>query len=389
MLEEQIEALRSDLKEKEGLHQEALKKIRSLEHQEAQRSNELEQARIDNNRELKNYQGALHGAYQKITSLEQANAGQSNRLEEVIHSLIKEQMERTSLSTNVNRLKVLFAAEQKSREEAETERDRFQSLLQEQMAKQMLGRGINIQGNLPTLPEVVETVRRTLTITVSTWLEDAVEVLAPSGIGDDHLLQFVLIQLCQLCVEVVESHREEVVSIFLGKVEGLTEQDMDDESSHFMRQHLRRHYQTLFPLENSARAKAARGVVSKIANELFRKTKGDPGLQVDHILRLLVGSGLEKIIDEYLHILVNCTLQNPPVTFTEDCGTVEKFESERHHLPIDGEMAESRCIIVFPGLIVGGEKAPNKPHADNRRYVLAVQDGTNAGVNQPTTCNSS
>lgn len=38
--------------------------------------------------------------------------------------------------------------------------------------------------------------------------------------------------------------------------------------------------------------------------------------------KVLAASGLEKIVEEYLYIMVGCCLQYPPVTFTDDLGQV-------------------------------------------------------------------
>lgn len=65
----------------------------------------------------------------------------------------------------------------------------------------------------------------------------------------------------------------------------------------------------------------------------------------------LCASGLERVVEEYLNIAVICCLQRPVVTFTDDLGKIERYNSEKHSAPIDGDVAGESCIVVFPAFI--------------------------------------
>lgn len=100
----------------------------------------------------------------------------------------------------------------------------------------------------------------------------------------------------------------------------------------------------------------------------------------------LTASGLEKIVEEYLHIAVLCCLQYPVVTFTDDLGEIERYSPERHSEPIDGEPAGEWCIVVFPAFVGagGGGKACGSAAEDNvvgKRFVLNHNAGSDKTKN--------
>lgn len=98
----------------------------------------------------------------------------------------------------------------------------------------------------------------------------------------------------------------------------------------------------------------------------------------------LAASGLEKIVEEYLHIAVLCCLQHPVVTFTDDLGEIERYSPERHSEPVDGEPAGEWCIIIFPAFVGaggggGGKERGSGAAEDNvvgKRFVLNHKAGS-------------
>lgn len=101
----------------------------------------------------------------------------------------------------------------------------------------------------------------------------------------------------------------------------------------------------------------------------------------------LAASGLERIVEEYLHIAVLCCLRNPVVTFTDDLGEIECYDPDRHSEPIDGEPAGEWCIVIFPafkeasgggGGGEGGGKgggSTGEEHVFGKRFVLKHSGG--------------
>lgn len=104
------------------------------------------------------------------------------------------------------------------------------------------------------------------------------------------------------------------------------------------------------------------------------ESEGNPkGKLFRDMHRALVESGLGKIVEEYLHIMVCCRLQQPAVAFTDDVGKVERYDSAVHSESIDGEPAKKWCVVVFPALTAPthGEDPGGAAKVLGRRFVLA------------------
>lgn len=267
--------------------------------------------------------------------------------------------------------KVLLACETRRREEAEQEGERCKTLLEAQTACRLLGGGINIQGDCLTLPEIEAEIRQTLTITGSEWVENANFALSEfvqSGWGVPKYLSEVFI----LCKEIIDCSRERYVDIFLGRVEGANEANMDPSAANFMRQHMRRHYLTLFPLAGNAFHEACRKLGSSFGRMIAKHVGSDAC--PERITRALVASGLEKVVARYLNILVGCAMQHPPVQFSGDCMEKQLFNTKTHAEPIDGDSLgqDCECMIVFPALLVKKEEVEWEPLT--KRFVLGIQE---------------
>lgn len=108
-------------------------------------------------------------------------------------------------------------------------------------------------------------------------------------------------------------------------------------------------------------------------HSLIESKEWDPKAKnPDAVYRALAASGLNKIVYEYLRITVYCCLQKPAVTFTDDLGNVERYNTEVHATPIDGEQPGEWCVVVFPALMVatGGEDWGAGPEVVGKRFVL-------------------
>lgn len=67
--------------------------------------------------------------------------------------------------------------------------------------------------------------------------------------------------------------------------------------------------------------------------------------------------------------MVNCCLQNPPITFTDDLGTIQRYDEDIHSEPIDGSGLSEWCVVIFPALVVAA--ARGEPELLEQRFVLA------------------
>lgn len=123
-----------------------------------------------------------------------------------------------------------------------------------------------------TLPESKGEIRRTLTLTVSVWIETVEDRGIYPAINSTRWVLFNL--LCWLwkdCQQLVKIRRRQVVMVFLGKAHNATENNMNPVTADFMRQHVRRYHTTLFSLAGSACDKTCRNVVSGLAKRSARK----------------------------------------------------------------------------------------------------------------------
>lgn len=76
-----------------------------------------------------------------------------------------------------------------------------------------------------------------------------------------------------------------------------------------------------------------------------------------------------QVVKAYIKIMVNCCLQDPPVTFTDDLGTIQRYDEGVHSEPIDGDALSEWCVVVFPALVVA--TARGEPELLEQRFILA------------------
>ena len=288
-------------------------------------------------------------------------------------SLGQERNEKAILTKNLQKCKILLKSEKAQRAEIEQSNIRRESLLEEQTSRRLLGVGINIQGSYQTLPEIEASIRNTLTTTVSEWAEQGCHGLFNISKNDTWFIPRVLGSLFTLCKEHVDGLHQQYVDTFLGKVEGAAEDDMDPETAHFMRNHLRRHYLTLFSAVGAASLMTCRCTMTHLGNIM---TDMDEGACPDRATRTLVASGLEKITGQYLGILASCAVQYPAISFSDDCSRVQPFDKQLHFEPIDGDgdvAMGGQCMVIFPALLIKREGSSDL-EAVNKRFVLGAQE---------------
>lgn len=275
--------------------------------------------------------------------------------------LAEETEQKRKVDEQLRTVEVLRLSDRQEKEELEADRDRYKAIVQDMTSKRLLAGGTNIQATFPTLLEVQADIRRTLTVSVSEWVEDASPELLP-GIT----LQKLLTKLFSSCQDEVERYHGNFKTFFFGGAvaayEGL-EPNMDEATATFMRQHMRRHYRTLFPVADTPLQEVSRVVMARLAGD------ADPEAGIRH----LVATGLETVIKEYLLILVGALLQHPPVEFANDCATEDVFDPKIHAESIDGDDvgAGDKCIVVFPALMAddrGGEGLQPL----NKKYILPL-----------------
>ena len=253
------------------------------------------------------------------------------------------------------------------------ERDRYRDILLSQQQKKLLASGTNIQAAFSTLLEIQANIKQIVTVTVSEWIEDTLSVLESHGHALPHLVAQIFIQ----CNEVIEHRHNEHLLFFLGGVKVDSQAcGLDQETSDFMLQHMRRHYLTLFPLEGDDLQAACENIFNRLGAWLSEQTATWSESTAKE--KMLENPGLHKVIKEYLFILVNTTLQHPPVEFAKDCGADEGFDLRLHEESIDGDAlrAGEKCVVVFPALLAETEGTQG-PKLLTKTFVLP------AGSNSP------
>lgn len=288
----------------------------------------------------------------------------------VLHKRVEREARRQSQA--LTKTTVLLNSEREIRMHAEKELNRCQNLLRKYEASKrasILDPDIE-QVTGPTQLELVASVRNTLTGTVSTWVRNMQAEHSP-GIKEAEVLSWLLHKVFFLCAELIEERREELISVFRGKqTDGCDDGKLDPPTAAFMHQHMCRHYLTLFPLTGEELQNAHDKIASSLARDIMDSTEWD-WRQRDsgEVVEALLSGGFSTIVPDYLSIMVSCCLQDPPITFTDDIGKVQRYNSDIHAKPIDGRKpAGDRCIVVFPSLVVAGEWGNHQPF--HPRYVL-------------------
>ena len=282
--------------------------------------------------------------------------------------LAEEKEQRRSIDEQLRKVNVLRLSDRREKEELVVDRDRYKAIVQEMTSKRLLAGGTNIQAAFPTLLELQADIRKTLTVSVSGWIEDASPEL-PRGID----LQMLLAQLFCACQDVVGSYHRGFETFFVGGAEAAregAETIMDEATASFMRQHMRRHYRTLFPVTGILLEKERRCIISKVASD-----RAVSVAQQEADVRCMVGTGLGEVVHEYLLILVAALLQHPSVEFATDCGMENVFDPTTHAESIDGDDvgAGDKCIVVFPALMIQ-EVGGDGMQPLNKKYILPLPD---------------
>lgn len=330
------------------------------------KNNEIERLQVENNRlhqQLRDCNGELNSIRADRNNLEGQLSNANNVKEEVLK--------------NLRKFKILLKSEQNERAEAEECKARREALLEEQTAHRLLGSGINIQGACATLPEIEASIRQTLTVVVSEWVEEESQALHEFSKNWEWFIPEVFAMLFTLCKQRIDATRQHYVNMFLGKVEGAVEDDMDAATAHFMRNHLRRHHLTLFSVTSGAGGKMCRRIIIHLAGMIVDNLDGE--VDYDRVTRALVSSGLEEIASRYVKILANCAVLHPLVSQASDCSQVQLFNKNLHSEPIDGDgdvTTGRKCMVIFPALSVKREGSGQGWDPVSKRFVLGPQKQT-------------
>lgn len=273
-----------------------------------------------------------------------------------------------SSSKELSKLKVMLGSETQRAGEAEADRDLYKAMHDEHLSRQILGSGLNIQANFPTLSELVADTRRATTVSVSGWIDKIEMMLSPSPEERLDVLTCILQELYKSCERAVSKRLRVIAAVVLGKVED-TVQDEDDFAGDDMIDHLRRHHTNLFPLTGDQGQVQVTNIISTVARNLHH-----PRLRIllrtpDEAVRLFATTGMGKIVEEYCRILIGRALQKPPVFFSGDCGEVQPFDPDAHNPPIDGGDRPHSCAVVFPALLIACDKNAGF-EVVSKRYVL-------------------
>lgn len=248
------------------------------------------------------------------------------------------------------RANVVLKAKDQELKAALADRDRLQAVVDERNAARLLAGGINIQAACPTLPEIEAHIRRALTVTVSEWIEEMPPALS-SAVSVPWFLSQVFIE----CFWVVRRRMDMHTEFMNG---GVGQEDRagttDEATVDMFRQHIRRHHRTLFPLTGEQLRRACHEVVSTLGCSL---APSFPTRSADMVARSLMQTKLDRVVAEYLPIIVGTVLQNPTAKFSNYCGTEQPFDSNIHAESIDGDAVSTGqpCLVVFPSLLVERE----------------------------------
>lgn len=295
---------------------------------------------------------------------------QSKELVQTRAKLVQEQHQRRDSDAARRRADVLLKGIRQELKNLRADHDRLQAIVADRNAARLLAGGINIQAACPTLPEIEAHVRRALTVTVSEWIdrvEEASEFRAAVP------LYRVLSNLFQECEDLVGGIKHKHESFMNGGIERESVvSTMDEATADLLRQHVRRHHRTLFPLAGEHLHRACKEVISKLGRWL--QPSLPPRYSVEVITQELMNSRLDRVVAEYLPILVGVTLlQHPAVVFSTDCGVEQPFDTTTHADSIDGDAVENgqACVVVFPALLVDREGSRGFERL-NKPYILPV-----------------
>lgn len=242
----------------------------------------------------------------------------------------------------------------------QADRDRLQAIVEDRNASKLLPGGINV---FPTLLEMKADIRLALTVTVSEWVEEA-----PLSLSTVVPLHRVLSRAFLECRNLVNSITEKH-TVFMQGGMGSEGGTADDATVGIFRQHIRQNYRTLFPLTGEHLRRACAEVISKLGRWLEASISG---MIRRTIVWNLFQSKLDRVVAEYLPIVVGTMLQYPTVVFSEDCGKLQRFDATVHCESIDGDALNvgQACIVVFPALLIKREGHHGRRQPLSKSYIL-------------------
>lgn len=336
----------------------------------------LEEKAINRNldRQLRRLKKEVAALTDERQALYYSNAELRQNQAEAIALLKKLGREGRRQSQVLTKTSVLLSSEREIRMHAEKQLGRCQNMLRKQDASTKSSKTDTEVDQVPCPSQIdlVEQVRKTLTGAVSSWVS-RVQGGCCDGIEEAEVLSWLLHKVFFLCAELIEERRESIVSVFRGRRAGTCDEDdnLDPSTAAFMHRHLCRHYLTLFPLSGGELEKVHEKIAWSLTKSMMDSTEWSR-MQHDSkaIVQELLQSGLREVVTEYLGIMVWCCLQQPPVTFTDDLGKLQRYDPDIHAEPVNGETSEGDwCIVIFPALVLAGEWGDHEPI--DRRYVIS------------------
>lgn len=293
-------------------------------------------------------------------------ARKQEELEEIKVRLVHEQHQRADDGAKLRKVNVLLQGKHQEMKDLQADHDRLQAIVEDRNTARLLAGGINVQAAFPTLPEIEVSIRRALTVTVSEWIEEAPPAWS-AAIWFPYMVSRVFLE----CRELVDGIMQKYTAFMQGGVQndgGASA--MDEFTVEGFRQHTRRHHRTLFPLTGEHLERACNEVAFNIGRWLQFFF---PGSSVDVIAQDLMNAKVNRVVAEYLPILVGTRLQHPTVVFSEECGKMQRFDATVHAESIDGDAVSigQRCLVVFPPLLVLREEGQGFQPL-NKPYILPV-----------------
>lgn len=237
-------------------------------------------------------------------------------------------------------------------------------------------RGDNVGSKFPIPDEIKRDIKGTLTRLAGNWIYTVRKEGKALGLVQPDTVPIVLLpQLFFICRNHIKKCHRRHECFFYGKGDGVVESTMtgvmEPGTASFMREHLRRHSQTLFPLSGAVLERTYQEVVRELANHpsctIF-------GVAAETMVTLINKPIFKELVTAYLAIIVNVILQHPPARFTGDCGQSQQYDDQAHSNPIDSDRATDKCTVVFPALLKDGQTATEPL---TQRFVLAIKEEGN------------
>ncbi|CAM9668861.1 unnamed protein product [Scytosiphon promiscuus] len=193
------------------------------------------------------------------------------------------------------------------------------------------------------LGQLKDKVANTMHNAVNDWIDRV----------DEGIPQVVLPMLFLECQKRVEARHRVVTSILFPRGGRGTDESI-------LRNHMLNNHEELFLLSSSRekeRVRDFRSTFREIGDTLQRYQ-----IPLKEVQWLLEDSGLRVVADKYYEIIVHVYLQEPPATFSKNCGKKQLFAPGIHSPPVDGERINKGqpCLVAFPAILDGTEMwSPN------------------------------